>query len=85
MDLDTLFRQSDVICLHCPLFQENYHLLNKGGLRQDEGQGDDHPTPAGACSTPTPPSRPLKTARIGALGLDVDEEGGRPSRTSPTR
>ncbi|MGL6163290.1 MAG: 2-hydroxyacid dehydrogenase, partial [Aeromonas veronii] len=29
VDLDTLFRQSDIISLHCPLFKENYHLLNK--------------------------------------------------------
>ena len=29
VDLDTLFRQSDIISLHCPLFTENYHLLNK--------------------------------------------------------
>ncbi|MGL4717131.1 MAG: 2-hydroxyacid dehydrogenase, partial [Aeromonas sp.] len=29
VDLDTLFRQSDIISLHCPLFNENYHLLNK--------------------------------------------------------
>lgn len=30
VDLDTLFRESDVISLHCPLFKENYHLLNAG-------------------------------------------------------
>ncbi len=27
-DLDTLLRRSDVISLHCPLFEENHHLLN---------------------------------------------------------
>ena len=28
VDLETLYRESDVISLHCPLTDENYHLLN---------------------------------------------------------
>lgn len=28
VDLDTLLRESDVVTLHCPLTEENHHLLN---------------------------------------------------------
>ena len=28
VDLETLYRESDVISLHCPLTDENHHLLN---------------------------------------------------------
>ena len=32
VDLKTLFSQSDVISLHCPLTPENYHLLNQSAF-----------------------------------------------------
>ena len=32
VDLPTLFSQSDVISLHCPLTPENYHLLNQAAF-----------------------------------------------------
>ena len=32
VDLDTLFRNSDVISLHCPLTKETYHLLDEEAL-----------------------------------------------------
>lgn len=34
VDLKTLFSQSDVISLHCPLTPENYHLLNQSAFDQ---------------------------------------------------
>ena len=33
-DLATLYKESDVISLHCPLTDENYHLLNRGAFDQ---------------------------------------------------
>jgi glycerate dehydrogenase len=32
--IETLFRQSDVVSLHCPLTQENKHMVNSSLLRQ---------------------------------------------------
>uniref|UniRef100_UPI001ED9F397 2-hydroxyacid dehydrogenase n=1 Tax=Buttiauxella sp. S19-1 TaxID=941430 RepID=UPI001ED9F397 len=34
VDLPTLFAQSDVISLHCPMTPENYHLLNRSSFEQ---------------------------------------------------
>src|SRR5699024_12604203 len=34
VDLPTLFSESDVISLHCPLTPENYHLLNEAAFDQ---------------------------------------------------
>jgi D-lactate dehydrogenase len=44
VDLATLYKESDVISLHCPLTDENYHLLNREAFRSDErrGDGDQH-------------------------------------------
>ena len=32
MDLETLFRQSDVVSLHCPLTPQTHHLVNRDRL-----------------------------------------------------
>lgn len=34
VDLATLYKESDVISLHCPLTDENYHLLNREAFDQ---------------------------------------------------
>ncbi|XNM73066.1 NAD(P)-dependent oxidoreductase [Escherichia coli] len=34
VDLPTLFSESDVISLHCPLTPENHHLLNEAAFDQ---------------------------------------------------
>ncbi len=74
MDLDTLFRQSDVISLHCPLFKENYHLLNKEAFDKMKNGVMIINTSRGGLLDSNAAIEALKTARIGALGLDVYEE-----------
>lgn len=34
VELDTLFRESDVISFHCPLTEETYHLVNEESIRK---------------------------------------------------
>ncbi len=34
VELDTLFRESDVISFHCPLTEETYHLVNGESIRK---------------------------------------------------
>ena len=34
VDLNTLFRQSDVISLHCPLTRDNHHLVNRKRIQR---------------------------------------------------
>ena len=74
VDLDTLFRESDVISLHCPLFQENYHLLNSQSFAKMKKGVMIINTSRGALLNSQDATEALKQGKIGALGLDVYEE-----------
>ena len=74
VDIDTLLRQSDVISLHCPLFKENYHLLNKEAFAKMKDGVMIINTSRGGLLDSNAAIEALKTSRIGALGLDVYEE-----------
>lgn len=74
VDLDTLFRDSDVISLHCPLFQENYHLLNSQSFAKMKKGVMIINTSRGALLNSQDAIEALKQGKIGALGLDVYEE-----------
>ena len=74
VDLDTLFRESDVISLHCPLFQENYHLLNAQTFAKMKKGVMIINTSRGALLNSQDAIEALKQGKIGALGLDVYEE-----------
>lgn len=75
-DLDTLFKESHIISLHCPLDQSDFHMIDakaivkmrKGVMLINTSRGklvDTHAV-----------IEALKTEQIGALGLDVYEEEG---------
>ena len=74
VDLDTLFRESDVISLHCPLFKENYHLLNADAFAKMKKGVMIINTSRGALLNSQDAIEALKQGKIGALGLDVYEE-----------
>ncbi|KAG9391871.1 D-isomer specific 2-hydroxyacid dehydrogenase, NAD binding domain [Carpediemonas membranifera] len=74
VDLDTLFRQSDVITLHCPLFEANYHLLNAEAFAKMKKGVMVINTSRGALLNSVDAIEALKDGTIGALGLDVYEE-----------
>jgi D-lactate dehydrogenase len=74
VDLDTLFRESDVISLHCPLFQENYHLLNSQSFAKMKKGVMIINTSRGALLNSQDAIEALNQGKIGALGLDVYEE-----------
>ncbi len=74
VDLDTLFRESDVISLHCPLFKENYHLLNTDAFAKMKKGVMIINTSRGALLDSVAAIEALKQGQIGALGLDVYEE-----------
>lgn len=73
-DLDTLYRESDIISLHCPLTRENAHMIG------DSAVGTMKPgvmiinTGRGKLIDTKALIRGLKSGRIGAAGLDVYEE-----------
>ena len=73
VDLSTLFSQSDVISLHCPLTPENYHLLNRTAFNQMKDGVMIVNTSRGGLVDSQAAIEALKTQKIGALGMDVYE------------
>ena len=74
LPLDELLQSADVISLHCPLFKENYHLLNKEAFAKMKDGVMIINTSRGGLLDSNAAIEALKTSRIGALGLDVYEE-----------
>ncbi|MBJ3816533.1 2-hydroxyacid dehydrogenase [Shimwellia pseudoproteus] len=73
VDLETLFRESDVISLHCPLTPENYHLLDKDAFGQMKDGVMIINTSRGGLIDSQAAIDALKTQKIGSLGMDVYE------------
>lgn len=74
VSLDTLFSNSDVISLHCPLTNENKHLLNNKTFALMKDGVVIINTSRGALLNANDAIHALKSGRIGGLGLDVYEE-----------
>lgn len=70
----TLFSESDIVSLHCPLLPETYHLVNYDTLGQMKPSVMLVNTSRGALVNTQAVIEALKTGKIGALGLDVYEE-----------
>ncbi|WP_130098591.1 2-hydroxyacid dehydrogenase [Siccibacter turicensis] len=73
VDLETLFSESNVISLHCPLTPENYHLLNRSAFEQMKPGVMIINTSRGALIDSQAAIDALKSQKIGALGMDVYE------------
>jgi len=73
VDLPTLFSQSDVISLHCPLTPENYHLLDHSAFEQMKDGVMVINTSRGGLIDSQAAIEALKNQKIGALGMDVYE------------
>lgn len=72
-DLETLIRCSDVISLHCPMTQENYHLLDADAFSKMKDGVMIINTSRGELLDSSAAIEALKQAKIGSLGLDVYE------------
>lgn len=73
VDIKTLFTESDVISLHCPLTPENHHLLNAQAFSQMKDGVMIINTSRGALIDSQAAIDALKQQKIGSLGLDVYE------------
>lgn len=72
--LDTLFRESDIITLHVPLFPETHHLINQESIAaMRDGVMLINTSRGGLIDTKALISG-LKSGKIGWAGLDVYEE-----------
>ncbi len=74
--LHDLFTRSHVISLHCPLTQENHHLINAAALAKMRDGVMIINTSRGALIDTRAVIEALKSGRVGYLGLDVYEEEG---------
>ena len=76
VDLSELYRQSDIITLHCPLTCDTHHLINASALEQMRTGVMLINTSRGAVIDATVLVSGLKSEKIGYLGLDVYEQEG---------
>ena len=74
VELDEMFANSDIISLHCPLTDENQHLLNAESFEKMKDGVMIINTSRGALLDANDAIQALKSGRIGGLGLDVYEE-----------
>ncbi len=72
--LDTLFAESDVISLHCPLTPENRYLLNSQTFARMKDGVTILNTSRGALIQTTDLIDALKSGKVSRAGLDVYEE-----------
>ncbi len=73
-DLDTLYRESDVISLHCPLTPENVHMINAASIAKMKTGVMLINTGRGKLIHTSDLIEGLKSGKIGSAGLDVYEE-----------
>jgi D-lactate dehydrogenase len=74
VELPVLFKQADVISLHCPLTPDTYHLIDEPAIAQMKPGVILINTSRGALIDTTAVIQGLKSQRVGALGLDVYEQ-----------
>ena len=74
VSLEALFKNSDMISLHCPLTSDNKHLLNKDTFALMKDGVSIINTSRGGLLNAHDAIEALKSGRIGGLGLDVYEE-----------
>lgn len=76
VDLPTLFAESDVISLHCPLTPDTHHLINEEAIGQMKKGVVLLNTSRGALIDAAALLEGIKSRRVGAACLDVYEEEG---------
>ncbi len=73
-DLDTIFRECDMITLHMPLGEENFHLLDENAFaKMKDGVVIINTARGGLIDTKALISA-LESGKVGAAGLDVIED-----------
>ncbi len=72
--LDELFRESDIISLHCPLNEDTYHLIDEASLEKCKRGVVLINTSRGALVDAEALLAAIKSRKVGAACLDVYEE-----------
>lgn len=74
VDFDTLLANSDLISLHCPLTEENYHLINQDTIRKMKEEVILVNTSRGALIKTDDLIAGIRSRKFFGVGLDVYEE-----------
>ena len=74
VSLDELYKSSDIISLHSPLTNDNYHLINKEAINKMKDGVILINTSRGGLIDASSLLEGLRNKKIGAAGLDVYEE-----------
>lgn len=74
VDIDTIFKESDVLSFHCPLTDETYHIVNHDNMRKMKSDAVIINTGRGALIDTKALVHALKHKHIGGAALDVYEE-----------
>lgn len=73
-NLDTLFQDSDIISLHCPLSPDSHHLIDDDAIQKMKTGVTIVNTSRGGLIDTAAAIRALKKGKIGNLAIDVYEE-----------
>ena len=74
VDLDTLYHESDIISLHCPLTRDTRRMINAGSIEKMKKGAVIINTSRGALIHAEALLEAIKAHKIGGAGLDVYEE-----------
>lgn len=74
VELEELFRRSDIISLHAPLTKETYHIINQDSIAMMKDGVIIINTSRGALIDSEALLEAIKNGKIGGAGLDVYEE-----------
>ena len=74
VDLEYLFKNSDIITLHCPLTEKSYHILNKDAFDMMKNNVVIVNTSRGALIDTEALLHALNTEKVAGAALDVYEE-----------
>lgn len=74
VNLDRLYKESDIISLHCPLTDENYKMINEESLSKMKDGVVLINTSRGKLIDTKSLIKKLEEGKIGGLGLDVYED-----------
>ena len=73
-DLDTLYKESDVISLHCPLLKDTHHMINSESISKMKEGVMIINTSRGGLIHSEDLIDAIKERKVGSAGLDVYEE-----------
>ncbi|REL29161.1 2-hydroxyacid dehydrogenase [Rhodohalobacter sp. SW132] len=74
VDLDELFKKSDIVSLHCPLIPQTRHMINESSISKMKTGVMIINTSRGALIDTAAVINALKQKKIGFLGIDVYEQ-----------